>query len=189
MSIYYPPTTFCLLQKTKVSDKNPTRGKDSCKYARCIVVANMIHSWYPTSQTRRVSSKVCKLPPKLEWSRAATCTSSSSYSPSTARFLKSSSCPIFVPRRSPPTGPKCLTLNSRQKCLSKAGVPLSTCLSTLIVVSDANATFRAEAMSPEAANGSSGGQSIVREEKPEAEDRLGKNVKNGISDDLTVNVQ
>ena len=44
-------------------------------------------------------------------------------------------------------------------------------------------------MSPEAANGSSGGQSIVREEKPEAEDRLGKNVKNGISDDLTVNVQ
>lgn len=62
------------------------------------------------------------------------------------------------------------------------------CLSTLVIVKTER-TLRAQALSPEAFNRDRVRGSSVREKKPEAKDRFGKHIKNGIGNDLAINRQ
>jgi len=57
-----------------------------------------------------------------------------------------------------------------------------------LVVIDTDAAFAGETLAPETVNGRGGGwHSIMSEEQPETENRLGEDVKDGVTDDLTIN--
>ena len=63
-------------------------------------------------------------------------------------------------------------------------------LRALVVVTNTDAAIGSQAVGPESADG--GGSvrhGIVGEEEPEAEDGLGKDIKDGVGDDLTVDLQ
>lgn len=62
-------------------------------------------------------------------------------------------------------------------------------LGTLVVVTDADGTLLAETLAPEAAELNVGlGDAGVGEEEPGTEDGLGEDVKDGVGDDLLVNI-
>lgn len=62
-------------------------------------------------------------------------------------------------------------------------------LGTLVVVTDADGTLLAETLAPEATELNVGlGDGGVGEEEPGTEDGLGEDVKDGVGDDLLVNV-
>jgi hypothetical protein len=63
-------------------------------------------------------------------------------------------------------------------------------LRALIIITNADATLRAQPVSPEPANVDiSLRQARVRNEKPSTKDRLGKNVKNSVGNDLGVDAK
>jgi hypothetical protein len=59
------------------------------------------------------------------------------------------------------------------------------CARHLLVITNSQRAFRAQSVAPESFNGS--GISAMCEQQPETKDRLGKNVQDGIGDDLGVN--
>jgi len=62
-------------------------------------------------------------------------------------------------------------------------------LRSFVVVTDADATFTANTLAPEAVNGHGGGwHSIVGEEQPETEHWLGEHIEDSVADDFTVDV-
>jgi len=62
-------------------------------------------------------------------------------------------------------------------------------LGTLVVVTNADGALVAETLSPEATDLNVGlGDALVGEEEPCTEDGLGEDVKDGVGDDLLVNV-
>ena len=61
-------------------------------------------------------------------------------------------------------------------------------LRTLIVVTHADGAILVHAARPKALKGGGAGHGIVGEEKPETEDRLGQDVKNGVGNDLSIHI-
>ena len=61
-------------------------------------------------------------------------------------------------------------------------------LRTLVIVTDTQGAFLLHSMGPEALEGGGAGHGVMGEEKPEAEDRLGKNVEYSVGDNLGIDV-
>ena len=62
-------------------------------------------------------------------------------------------------------------------------------LSTLVVFTNANGAFSRQAMGPEATELNIGLWHVdMGQEEPKTKDRLGENIENSVSDDLTVNI-
>ena len=69
------------------------------------------------------------------------------------------------------------------------GDEVSSChLRSLVIVANTEGTLLAKTVSPEAVNGRSAGHVIMGEEKPETEDGLGEDVKDGVGDDFAVDI-
>ena len=62
-------------------------------------------------------------------------------------------------------------------------------LRTLVIITNADGTLAADTMGPEATNVEVGLlQALVSEQEPGTEDRLGKDVEDGIGDDLLIDI-